>query len=114
MAVAQFALTGGDLAPAPIYVIALVVSVVGSPGVIVECDDAAASHVKAIYNDKSARRNNVRMHIKRKEFSGMQSQFSDFMTTHEHFVLLPRHGFQRGSVDDPLDGFNSALHFLCG
>src|SRR3954468_4847884 len=54
VAVAQFALASGDLAVAPIDVVALGMSVVRAPRVAVGSNDAPASQVVAIDDDEAA------------------------------------------------------------
>ena len=49
LAVAHFALACGDLAVAPIDVVALGVRIMGAPRIIVVGDDAAARHVEAVH-----------------------------------------------------------------
>jgi hypothetical protein len=61
MAVAQGALLGGDLAVAPVNVVALLQAVGRAPGIIVRRHDAAAGHFESVHDHKPPGGNDFRM-----------------------------------------------------
>src|ERR1041385_4006552 len=92
--------------------IAFVVRVVRSPRVIIWCNNAAPREVKAVHNHEPAHRRDLGVGIKRDRLLRVKSQFGDFVSADKYFIGLARDGFERRSVDDFFDRFDTAFGFL--
>src|SRR5581483_956673 len=102
--IAQGALAGVDLAVAPVDVAALVQAVGGAAGIIVLGHDAAAGDFETIDDDEAAGGDDLGMGVEGDRAFGLERQFRDLVAADELLVAIPRDGFERGGVDDLLDG----------
>lgn len=115
VAVAAGAMLGGDFAVTPENIIAAMGAVTGAFGITIAGDNAAASDFKAVHNNKATGRDDFGMGIKGNGSFRAESEFGDLIAADEDFFFaLARNGFERGRIDDALDGFDFAFDFLGG
>src|SRR3954467_10106505 len=75
-------------------------------------DNAATRNLETIHNDKTARRNNLRMRVKSDRPPHFQREFRNFVATNEDLLLLSGNGFQGGGVNYSFDRIYFALDLL--